>query len=90
MSGFGRTSFPPSPYLVIKDPLTQSSRILVEPHPIDAEFRKAWMPCFSKGLVILLLLLTSFGDLCVIFASGVSGLIFLGLRVGIVLGGCEG
>ena len=31
---------PPSPFLVVKDPQTQSSRILVEPHLIDAEFRK--------------------------------------------------
>ena len=38
--------FPPSPFLVVKDPQTQSSRILVEPHLIDAEFRKAWMPFF--------------------------------------------
>ena len=37
---------PPSPFLVVKDPQTQSSRILVEPHLIDAEFRKAWMPFF--------------------------------------------
>ena len=36
----------PSPFLVIKDPLTEASRILVEPHLIDAEFRKAWMPFF--------------------------------------------
>ena len=33
---------PPSPFLVIKDPQTQSSRILVEPHLIDAEFRNAF------------------------------------------------
>ena len=37
---------PPSPFLVIKDPPTQSSQIIVEPHLIDAEFRKAWMPYF--------------------------------------------
>ena len=37
---------PPSPFLVVKDPLTETSRILVEPHLIDAEFRKAWMPFF--------------------------------------------
>ena len=37
---------PPSPFLIIKDPQTQSSRILVEPHLIDSEFRKAWMPFF--------------------------------------------
>ena len=37
---------PPSPFLVVKDPPTQSSQIIVEPHLIDAEFRKAWMPYF--------------------------------------------
>ena len=37
---------PLSPVLVVKDPQTESSRILVEPHLIDAEFRKAWMPFF--------------------------------------------
>ena len=40
---------PPSPFLLIKDPQTQSSRILVEPHLIDAEFRKAWMPFFCRS-----------------------------------------
>ena len=40
--------FPPSPFLVVKDPQTQSSRILVEPHLIDAEFRKAWVPFFLQ------------------------------------------
>ena len=40
---------PPSPFLVFKDPQTQSSRILVEPHLIDAEFRKAWMPYFCRS-----------------------------------------
>ena len=35
-----------SPFLVVKDPLTRASRMLVEPHLIDAEFRKAWMPFF--------------------------------------------
>ena len=40
---------PPSPFLVVKDPQTQSSRILVEPRLIDAEFRKAWMPFFSRS-----------------------------------------
>ena len=39
---------PPSPFLVVKDPQTQSSRILVEPHLIDDEFRKAWMPFFLQ------------------------------------------
>ena len=37
---------PPSRFLVVKDPHTESSRILVEPHLIDAEFRNAWMPYF--------------------------------------------
>ena len=37
---------PPSPFLVVKDPHTKSSRILVEPHLIDAGFRGAWMPYF--------------------------------------------
>ena len=37
---------PPSPFLVVKDPLTKTSTILVEPHLNDAEFRKAWMPFF--------------------------------------------
>ena len=40
---------PPSPFLVIKDPQTQSSRILVEPHLIDAAFRKAWLPFFCRS-----------------------------------------
>ena len=40
---------PPSPFLVVKDPQTQSSQILVEPHLIDAEFRKAWMPYFCRS-----------------------------------------
>ena len=40
---------PPSPFLVVKDPQTQSSTILVEPHLIDAEFRKAWMPFFCRS-----------------------------------------
>ena len=40
---------PPSPFLVVKDFQTQPSRILVEPHLIDAEFRKAWMPFFCRS-----------------------------------------
>ena len=40
---------PPSPFLVVKDPHTKSSRILVEPHLIDAEFRNAWMPYFCRS-----------------------------------------
>ena len=41
---------PPAPYLVVKDPQTKSSRILVFPHLFDAEFRKDWMPfCCRTG-----------------------------------------
>ena len=40
---------PPSPFLVIKDPPTQSSQIIVEPHLVDTEFRKAWMPYFCRS-----------------------------------------
>ena len=40
---------PPSPFLVITDPQTQMSKTLVEPHLIDAEFRKTWMPFFLSG-----------------------------------------
>ena len=49
----------PSSFLFIKDPETQSSRILVEGHLTDAEFRKAWM-FFSVGLDIQLLQWTCF------------------------------
>ena len=68
---------PPSPFLVVKDPQSESSRILVEPHLIDAEFRKAWMP-FSVGLVILLFLLISFWIWSVIFCLKTLMWIFLG------------
>ena len=47
--GFDLTLFFLLPFLVIKDPLSQSSRILVEPHLIDAEFRNAWMPYFCRS-----------------------------------------
>ena len=40
---------PTSPFLVVKDPHSQSSRILLEPHLIDAEFRNAWMPYFCRS-----------------------------------------
>ena len=40
---------PPFPFLVVNDPQTKSSRILVEPHLIDAEFRKVWMPFFCRS-----------------------------------------
>ena len=36
-------------YVVLKDPVAQTSRILVEPHLIDAGFRKAWMPHFCRS-----------------------------------------
>ena len=39
----------PSPFLVVLDSRTGSSRILVEPQLIDAEFRKAWMPFFCRS-----------------------------------------
>ena len=39
----------PSPHLVLKDPVARTSRILVERHLIDAEFRKAWMPFFCRS-----------------------------------------
>ena len=39
----------PSPFLVVKDLQTQTSRILVEPHLIDAEFRNAWMLFFCRS-----------------------------------------
>ena len=42
-------SVPPPPFPISKDPHTQSSRILVEPHLIDAEFRQAWMPFFCRS-----------------------------------------
>ena len=40
---------PPSPFLVVKDPLAETSGILVEPHLIDAELRKAWMLFFCRS-----------------------------------------
>ena len=49
---------PPSPFLVVQDSHSRSSRVVVERHLIDAEFRKAWM-LFSVGLVMLWLLLIS-------------------------------
>ena len=44
-----RPDFLPPPFLVVKDPQTQSSHILVEPHLVDVEFRKAWMPYFCRS-----------------------------------------
>ena len=49
MRGFRPDFVPPSPFLVVKDPQTGSSRILVELHLIDAEFRKSWMPFFCRS-----------------------------------------
>ena len=40
---------PPSPFLVVKDPQAQSSHVVVQPHLVDAEFRKAWMPYFCRS-----------------------------------------
>ena len=40
---------PPSPFLVVHDSSTQSSHVVVEPHLIDAEFRKAWLPYFCRS-----------------------------------------
>ena len=36
-------------FLEIKDEVAKTSRILVEPHLIDAEFRNAWMPYFCRS-----------------------------------------
>ena len=69
----------PSPFLVVKEPQTQSSRILVEPHLIDAEFRKAWVPFLSVGLVIPWSLLITFLVLLVIFCLRSLIWIFLGV-----------
>ena len=40
---------PPSPFLVIHDSSTQSSHVVVEPHLVDAEFRKALLPYFCRS-----------------------------------------
>ena len=49
MPGLGRILFPRPLFLVIEDEVAQTSRILVEPHLIDAEFRKAWMPYLCRS-----------------------------------------
>ena len=49
MSGLRPDFVPPSPFLVIKDSVAQTSKILMEPHLIDAEFREAWMPFFCRS-----------------------------------------
>ena len=40
---------PPSPFLVVKDDVAKTSQVLVEPHLIEAQFRKAWMPFFCRS-----------------------------------------
>ena len=40
---------PLAPFLVVKDSEQGTSRILVEPHLIHAEFRKAWLPFFCRS-----------------------------------------
>ena len=91
---------PPSPFLVVKDPQSQVSRILVEPHLIDAEFRKAWMPFFCRSGHPVVICGSVLGFCGSSFASGACFLDFLGLRVGIcrrlrrlkslLLGGLDG
>ena len=49
MFGFGLILFLLLPSLLLRILKLRSSRILVEPHLIDAEFRKAWMPLFSRS-----------------------------------------
>ena len=71
---------PPPPFLVVKDSQTQSSRVVVEPHLIDAEFRKAWMPYFCR-LVILRFLQIVFLISSVTFCLSKISWIFLVSRV---------
>ena len=48
-SGFALSLFPPAPYLVCKPrDSPNGSGILVQPAPIDAHFREAWMPYFRR------------------------------------------
>ena len=49
MLGSGLILFLLLPFLVVKDPQTLSSRILVEPHLIDAEFRKSLDAFFCRS-----------------------------------------
>ena len=46
--GLNPILFLPLPFLVVKDPGLGTSQILVEPHLMDAEFRKAWMPFYCR------------------------------------------
>ena len=65
---------PPSPFLVVKDPRTEASRILVEPHLIDVSSVKPGCP-FSVGLATLstlisfwlLFVICCLRNLCLIF-----------------------
>ena len=70
----------PSPLLVIGDKETMSSRILVEHHVVDAEFRKAWMHIFV-GLVTPSSLLSSSWNLWPLFCCWWCGSWFSGLVV---------
>ena len=41
---------PPAPFLVCDPGATVGgSGVLVEPHAIDVQFRRAWMPFFCRG-----------------------------------------
>ena len=62
MLGFGLTSFPLPLFLLSRILRLSLLGSLVEPHLIDAEFRKAWMPLFSACLAILLLTADHFPD----------------------------
>ena len=48
MPGSGRTLFPRLPFFLSGTRSHRSSRILVETHLVDADFRKAWMPFFCR------------------------------------------
>ena len=42
---------PPAPFLVCNpDDTVGGSGVLVEPHAIDEQFRRAWMPFFCRGV----------------------------------------
>ena len=63
---------PPSPFHEVKDPLTEASRILVEPHLTDAGFCEAWMPFFCRSGHPVITFDQFFGLPWPSFASGVS------------------
>ena len=60
MIGFGLILFRP-PFLIVEDPLTDASWILVEPHLIDAEFCKAWINCVLVAQLVRPLLAPAVG-----------------------------